>query len=156
MALLFKVLISSIFRFLWIFVEIFGSLSAGALTRSTLLLHFFFFFECCLLGRISFRTHFSDNPAILIIRSELGLGPLQVSKVGLCETIFSSFDLLFNVARVYTLHDFRVSTIRLRYLFIITISDLVVLRCTLGHYYYHSQSIYVYDNIINFHSCSGI
>ena len=128
----------------------------GAYLIDSAVAFFLFFFECCLLGRISFRTHFSDNPAILIIRSEMGLGPLQVSKVGLCETIFSSFDLLFNVARVYTLHDFRVSTIRLRYLFKITISDLVVLRCTLGHCYYHSQSIYVYCNIINFHSCSGI
>ena len=36
------------------------------------------------------------------------------------------------------------------------ISKLVVLRYLLRYYYYHSQSIYVYDNIMNFHSFLGI
>ena len=86
--------------------------------------------------------------------SKWSLEPLQVPTAGSSETIFDSFTFYLLSQESHTcFQDF---IIHLWYLFIIIISKLAVLHYILGCCYYHSQSVYVCDNIMNFRSFSEI
>ena len=95
--------------------------------------------------------------------SELGLGSQQASTVGSLETIFNSFKcyLLSQVVTYYMFLGFRnpsVIFIQDNYFHgdLHAIFLLVALCYILLYYYYHSQIIYGYDNIMYFHSLSEI
>ena len=102
------------------------------------------FFQDLFIWPHKFRTRLLYYSYILVMCSVLSLGPVQASEMGSFEEIFDSFTCYLLPQGVTCYVD---SVVQLWYLFILLFSY---------HYYYHSQSIYVQDNIMNLHSFWGI
>ena len=81
MVFVLKVIINSILRLIYTFIEMFGSPSTRVIFRLTTIAFFLVLF----IWPHMFRAPLSYNSLILVMCTELGFGPLQASTVGSFE-----------------------------------------------------------------------
>ena len=147
-------------RYSEIVLKIFLELNSGIVDRGgggeillVLCIITMYFFVFCFFGCICFGHVFRVNQWFSNVLEVEFRNP-EVPTAGSFEIMFDSFT--FHLLSQESHTCFQDFIIHLWYLFIIIISKLAVLHYILGCCYYHSQSVYVCDNIMNFCSFSEI